>query len=193
MTKVRFHGPIAGFSGAMDEMVFADTKKKNRTVAFMKKHYPPTEGQLAQRANFREASLRAKAALENPAMRAFYEALAKERDLTAHMVALTDFLVTPYFKPLNLTQYKGRVGDPIIIRAVDDIGLADVEVTLVENDGTPIESGKAVEDVARVGNWTYTASVPVPLGSDIFIEVVGYDHAGTKAQLTESPRVGEDE
>ena len=38
MTKVRFHGPIAGFSGAMGEMVFADNEGKGWTVAYMKKH-----------------------------------------------------------------------------------------------------------------------------------------------------------
>ena len=193
MTKVRFHGPIAGFSGAMDEMVFADTKKKNRTVAYMKKNYPPTEAQLAHRARFAECARRAKAALTDPATYAFYAAIAQEKDSTPQLVALTDFLVEPSFKPLNLIQYKGQVGDRITIQAVDDIGLADVEVTLVANDGRQIEKGKAIEDGIRSGFWNYTATAPVALGSDIFVEVVGYDHAGTRAKLTESPRVGEDE
>ena len=45
----------------------------------------------------------------------------------------------------------------------------------------------------RTGIWTYAATAPVALGSDIFIKVVGVDHAGTKAQLTETPTVGADE
>jgi hypothetical protein len=192
MTKVRFHGPVAGFSGAMGEMVFADNEEKNRTIAYMKKHRPPTQAQLDHRARFSEAAARAKALLENPAKRAFYEALAAEREVTAHIVAFTDFLVAPSFKPLNLTDYKGQVGDPIVIRAVDDIGLADVQVTLTANDGRQIETGKAVEAGFRTGIWTYTATAAVPLGSDIFIELVGYDHAGQRTQHTESPRVGED-
>jgi hypothetical protein len=48
MTKVRFHGPIAGFSGAMGEMVFADNEGKGWTVAYMKKHHPLSEAQLMQ-------------------------------------------------------------------------------------------------------------------------------------------------
>ena len=192
MTKVRFHGPVAGFSGAMGEMVFADNEAKNRTVAYMKKHLPPTEAQLEHRAHFTESVRRAVAALEDPARRAFYEAIAAERDVTAHLVALTDYLVAPSFKPLNLTDYKGQVGDPIVIRAVDDIGLADVKVTLTANDGRQIETGRAVEDGIRSGTWIYRATAAVPLGADIFIELVGYDHAGQRTQHTESPRVGED-
>ena len=169
MTKVRFHGPIAGFSGAMDEMVFADTKKKNRTVAYMKKNYAPTEAQLNHRAHFKNAVLRAQAALADPATYAFYAAIAEGKDSTAHIVALTDFLVAPTIKPLNLSEYKGRVGDIITIRATDDIGLADMDVALIANDGTRIEQGKAIEDGPRSGTWIYTATRSVPLGSDIFI------------------------
>jgi hypothetical protein len=96
-------------------------------------------------------------------------------------------------KPMDLSNYKGRVGDKILIQAVDDIGLVDVDVTISANDGSQIERGKAVENGVRTGHWIYTATAPVALGSDIFIELVGFDHAGTKAEYAESPRVGEDE
>jgi hypothetical protein len=177
----------------MGEIVFADQKKKGRTLAYMKKHYEPTQGQLDQWARFKDAAQRAKAALENPVTYEFYATIARQRDSHAYAVAFTDFLVKPQIKPLDLSEYKGRVGDPILIRAVDDIGLGDVEVTLTANNGTQIEQGKAVESGLRTGQWTYTATAPVALGSDIFINVVGFDHAGTQAQITESPRVGVDE
>ncbi len=53
-------------------------------------------------------------------------------------------------------------------------------------DGTPIESGRAVETGVRSGEWTYTATAHVALGSDIFIEVNGVDHAGHETKLTEN-------
>ena len=193
MTKVRFHGPIAGFSGAMGEMVFADQEKKGRTLAYMKTHYDPTQGQIDQWAHFKESAAKAKAALADPAVHEFYAAIAQERDSNPYAVAFTDFLVAPEFKPLDLSEYKGRTGDIITIRAVDDIGLKDVDVTLTANNGTQIEKGKAIEAGVRTGIWTYAATAPVALGSDIFIKVVGVDHAGTKAQLTETPTVGADE
>lgn len=193
MTKVRFHGPIAGFSGAMGEMVFADQVKKGRTVAYMKTHYAPTETQMYYREQFKAAAAHAKAMLANPAAGAFYEAVALARESNPYLVAITDFLVKPRFEPLDLSEYRGQIGDTILIRAVDDIGLTDVDVTLSANDGTQIETGKAVEDGVHTGHWTYTATTPVPLGTDIFIEVFGFDHAGTKAEISESPRVGQDE
>ena len=193
MTKVRFHGPIAGFSGAMGEIVFADQKKKGRTVAYMKTHYELTEAQVNTQDRFKEAAQLATAALEDPARRAFYQAIADAKESSAYHIAFTDYLVLPEFKPLNLSQYKGQVGDPILIRATDDIGLTRVEVTLTASDGTRIEQGSALEAGAGTGIWTYTATQPVVPGSDIFIDVVGFDHAGNKAQHSESPRVGEDE
>ena len=193
MTKVRFHGPIAGFSGAMGEMVFADTKEKNITVAYMKKHLPPSQAQLDNWAHWKDCAARARAALEIPAMREFYERIATERDSKPYTVAFTDFLVEPSFKPLDLSGYKGEVGNLIKIRAVDDIGLAEVEVTLTAIDGTQLEKGKAIESGVGTGQWTYIASTPVSLGADIFIKVVGYDHAGTKAQITENPIVGSED
>src|SRR6266498_3284909 len=158
MTKVRFHGPIAGFSGAMGEMVFADQKKKDKTLAYMKKHREPTEARINQQARFTEAALRAHNALEDPAIRAFYERIAQERDITTYNLALGEFLCQPSLKPLELSNYKGRIGDTIIIRAKDTIGLVDVNVDIRSQDGTPIEQGKAVEDGFRSGYWTYTAT-----------------------------------
>jgi hypothetical protein len=193
MTKVRFHGPIAGFSGAMGEMVFADTKKKNRTVAYMKKNVPPTQAQLYHRARFAECARRAEAALTDPATYAFYAAIATEKDSTPQIVALTDFLVRPSFKALDLSKYQGRVGDKITIRAEDDLGMAEVNVSIVAQDGTPLEEGKATEDGMGTGLWNYVATQPVALGTDIFIEFNGVNHAGNEAKLSENPTVGAEE
>jgi hypothetical protein len=68
-----------------------------------------------------------------------------------------------------------------------------VDVNLVAQDGTPIERGKAVETGVGSGKWNYTATRQVALGTDIFIEVVGVDHAGNQAKITENPTVEVDE
>ena len=86
-----------------------------------------------------------------------------------------------------------KPGDTITIRATDDIGLAGVDVKISSQDGTLIEQGKATEDGVRTGKWIYTATQSVALGTDIFIEVKGVDHAGNEVQLTENPTVGADE
>src|SRR5574339_502913 len=121
MTKVRFHGPIAGFSGAMGEMVFADTKSKNRTTAYLKAHNAPSEAQIAHREHWRESSTRAQQALEDPIRREFYEEIARQRYVPPYLAAFVDFLVAPTFKPFDLSEYKGNVGDKISVIAKDDI------------------------------------------------------------------------
>ena len=193
MTKVQFKGPIAGFSGEMDGMVFADTKKKNRTTAYVKKNNPPSEAQLVVQARVAKAARRVKTKLEDPALRAFYESIAQERDSLAHLVAIKDWMVQPTFKPLDLSEYKGNVGDKISVVAKDDIGLASVIFTLTAMDGTQIEQGPAIEDGVRTGDWFYTATVPVSLGADIFVEARGVDHAGNKTVVSANPIVGEDD
>ena len=193
MTKVRFKGPIAGFSGEMDGMVFADTKKKNRTTAYVKKNYPPSEAQLDVQARVAKAARRVKTKLEDPTVRAFYESIAQERNSLPHLVAIKDWMVQPTFKPLDLSEYKGNVGDKISVVAKDDIGLASVIFTLTAVDGTRLEQGPAIEDGVRTGDWVYTATVPVPLGADIFVEANGVDHAGNKTVVSANPIVGEDD
>jgi hypothetical protein len=166
---------------------------ENMTTAYMKTHNAPSEAQIAYHEHWRESSARAQQALEDPARRAFYETIAQQRDVTTYLAAFVDFLVEPTFSPLDLSEYKGNVGDKISVLAKDDIGLANVEVTLTTADGTMIEQGPAIEDGVHSGKWIYTATVPVPLGSDIFVEARGVDHAGNKTVVSANPIVGTNE
>lgn len=193
MTEVNLNETVNGYSGSIGRLVFR--KYRGRTIVGRKpvSTKPPTEGQLAQREEFKEAVAFAKFAMVDPALREFYEPIALQRDITVYALAVGDYLKKPSIKPLDLSNYKGNIGDPIKIRAMDDIGLADVDVNIVAQDGTPIERGKAVETGLGSGKWTYTATKQVALGTDIFIEVVGVDHAGNKAKITENPAVGVDE
>jgi hypothetical protein len=51
----------------------------------------------------------------------------------------------------------------------------------VTQDGTPIESGQAVEIGVRSGKWTYTMIQPVAQATAIFIEINDWGQAGAKA------------
>jgi hypothetical protein len=190
--KVILQTGLRGLSGSMEDWVY---QYRNGKTYLGPKHpstKPPTEGMIAQRAHFKDARDYAVAALEDEATREFYTPFAEERGWTLYTTAVTDFLNAPEIKPLDLSTYKGQVGDKIVIRAEDDFGMADVDVKITADDGTQIEQGKAIEKGLRSGTWIYTATRSVALGSDIFIEVVGLDHAGTEARVSESPRVGAD-
>jgi hypothetical protein len=192
MTKVRFKGPIGGFSGAMDGMVFADNG--DRTVAYIRKARKgeKSEAELERDENWAEARAYASSVKEsNPDLWAVYQQVGRERKVSPFALAVGDYLKPPSFRSLDLKNYKGQVGDPIQIHAVDNIGLASVQVSIDRQDGDSVESGTAVEMGARTGFWTYKATQPVALGTGIIIEVVGVDYAGHEVRLTESPVVGE--
>jgi len=192
MSDVELNETINGYRGSIGKLVFK--KYKGRTIVGrkVKSSKPPSEAQLAYREEFRAASNFAKTVKANSALLAFYGSIAEQRDVTVRVVAMGDYLKKPTIKPLNLDNYKGRIGDVIEIRAEDDLGLADLSVKIVAQDGTPIESGQAVEEGERSGKWNYTITKAVAMGSDVFIEVKGCDHAGNKAQITENPTVGAD-
>jgi hypothetical protein len=193
MSDVELNETINGYSGAIGKLVFR--KYKGRTIVGrkVKSSKPPTESQLAQRAEFTEAAAFATSVKANPALLAFYEPIAEQRDITVRALAMGDYLKKPTIKPLDLSNYKGQIGNPIKIRAIDNIGLAELNVKILAQNGTSIESGSAVEEGARSGKWIYTATAQVVLGSDIFIEVKGVDHAGNEVKITENPTVGEEE
>jgi hypothetical protein len=192
MTKVRFVGPIGGFSGAMDDMVFADHGEY--TVSYMKKKRKgePSEAQQNWNERWDEAQAYAKWVKEDPAKWEFYKMVAKEKKKPVHALAVSDYLTRPSFDPLDLREYKGQVGNQIKIRAFDAVGLVSCEVAIYSVEGPEIERGLAVEMGTRSGFWLYTATQPVALGADVFIEVVGVDYAGKRAKRTENPIVGEE-
>lgn len=193
MSKVRFHGPIAGFSGSMGEMVFKDYETKGKTVAHMKKRRPPTEAQLIQKERFSLAVLHAKKALADPETFAYYETRGKEKQVPAFRMAVADRLGKPTILPLDLAEYMGQVGDPIRVITRDNVGVVDVEFSLVTVEGTLIEKGKAVEEGLGSGHWLYTVTAAVPLGSDIFIEAEAFDRAKNRTVASANPVVGQSE
>jgi hypothetical protein len=176
----------------MDGMVFADNGE--RTIAYIKKPRTSEKSEAELRRDYRMAEARTYAdtvKTENPELWALYKQVAKPRKISPRAIAVADFMNLPQFSPLNLVNYQGRVGDPIKIHCKDDIGLVSVEVAIDRQDGTDVEKGMAAALNAREGFWVYTATQAVPLGTDVFIEVVGLDHAGHRIKMTENPIVGE--
>ena len=190
MSEVDLNPTVDGYRGSIGRLVFR--KYKGRTIVGKKPVRTKEQGmeELARQERFKEGVAYAKSVLADPVAREFYAPIALQRDISVYNAAMGDFLKLPTIKPLRLSKYKGNIGDVIEIRATDDIGLADLDVKIRAQDGTLIEQGKAVEIGERSGKWTYTATAQVALGSDIFIEVEGVDHAGNETKITENPTVG---
>ena len=153
MTDVDLNETLNGYRGAIGKLVF--WRFRDRTVVSRKGMIskPPTEAQKAQRSHFREAVTLGKSAMTDPVLNAFYGPLARQKETSIYALAHQDFLKGPTLEPLDLSGYKGQVGDVIEIRASDNVCVADLNVKIVAQDDTPIESGQAVEMGGRSGRW----------------------------------------
>ncbi len=193
MTKVHLQPGLRGLSGGMGDWVYS--LRKGKTVLGMKpiKTAEPSEAQVAQQERFKDAVSFAKSVLANPTRRAFYAPIAAEREISIYALAVGDYLSAPYFESMDLSKYKGQVGDLLTIKGKDDVGMANVEVKITSQTGSLIERGQAVESGSRSSIWVYTATAPVALGSSVFIQVTGTDHADNTATYSDNPTVGENE
>jgi hypothetical protein len=191
--KVYLQPSLRGLSGKMGDWVYRYSKDKKKTYIgeMPVRTGEQTPGQLNQQERFTDASGYAAEAMTIPALQEFYTALAEELGISPNNAAIGDYMSVPVIKPLDLSGYKGQVGDPIVIRVTAKFGLASLEVAIDRQDGSNVEKGQAVEFGS--GRWIYAASQPVPLGTDIFIEVTATCHSGKQVKMTENPTVGAEE
>ena len=106
----------------------------------------PTAGQEAQRVRFRDAAFYGRVVLEDPPARAFYEEIAARRKQPLFSVIVGDYLNSPVVDAIDAAAYAGATGDPILVRAHDDVAVMQVMVTLTDDAGAELETGPAVPD-----------------------------------------------
>jgi hypothetical protein len=137
-------------------MVFRKYKGKTTVYIKQERNSPLSEKEKAHRLRFKEATLYGKSINNNPALKAEYQLQADLTDApTAYAAAVADYLSTPEITSLDLENYKGEIGDKIVIKAVDDFRVASVRVVIKAADNTEIESGLAVITPNNI-SWEYT-------------------------------------
>lgn len=175
MARVKLNPILEQLSGKVGDLVFR--KYGDDTVISRKpgpSGFPPTPGQVAQRARFRDASFYGRMALANTDDRAFYEAVAARRRQPLFSVIVEDFLKPPVVDEVDAAAYAGSTGEPILIRAHDDVEVTGVTVTLFDGD-TELESGPATIDEWR---WRYEAQTDVPSGTVVTVTAIATDRPG---------------
>jgi hypothetical protein len=115
-----------------------------------------TEEQKEHQRLFQRAVLYGKAAIADAGVKAGYQQKAKPGQ-SAFNVAVADFFNAPVIDRVDLSNYTGRVGDTIQIRAYDDFAVKEVRVRITNADGTPVEEGVAQTDAIGY-EWTYVAT-----------------------------------
>ena len=72
-------------------------------------------------------------------------------------VAVADFMKAPDIDEIDITNYTGKVGDTIRVRAIDDFKVVQVQISIINADGTILEEGNAVLQDNGL-DWIYTAT-----------------------------------
>lgn len=176
MANVRLNPILEQIRGAVGDLVF---KRYEERVILSRKPdasgRPPTPAQAAQRERFRQAALYGRVVMADPEARAFYEGEADERHVPLFSLTIADFFNAPEITEVDVADYHGARRDVIRITAMDDVGVARVEVSITTADGTVVETGEAVEEG---GHWRYEATASVAAGTEVRIEVRAYDRPG---------------
>lgn len=148
-----------GASGTVGDMMNFRVRKGKTVIAVKRgpNTKPPTEEQQETNERFIVASLYAQYAMKDPAIKALYQKAAKGGQ-TAYNVALRDAMNPPVVDDLDISGYKGTVGDLIAIKARDVITPKSVTVVISSQTGTVLEQGNAVINTKDRRFWIYTVT-----------------------------------
>ena len=183
MAKVKLNPVLQRLRGKVGDLVF---KRYNDGVILASKpeltDNPPTAGQVAQRRQFKLATLYGRTVLADPVQKTVYEATAKAKGIPVFALAVGDFLNAPTVDEIDLSGYTGKAGETIRITASDDFAVMGVVVSINDAGGKVLENGPAA---AQNGAWSYTTTTSLTAGQPVSIVVTATDrpgHTGTKTQ-----------
>lgn len=178
MAKVTFHCVIEGIRGTLDGFTFKRHGKN--TIVTRRATHADTEWSpkvVAHRGRFRKAVEYGKQVDADPELREEYLKIReKQRKWTTpiNAMAIGDYFHPPEIVEIDAGNYRGEAGDEITIYAVDDVGVASVEVVLMDEHGIVLEQGPA----RQAGRWHYKAKTHVPEGTLVRVEVRAKDRPG---------------
>jgi len=142
-----------------------------------------TPAQEETQERFLIASRYAQAVTKNQdkSMAEAYAAVLKPRQ-NVYSRALEDCMSPPVVKKINARNYKGIVGDKIVIRAIDDFRVVSVRVEIYAANGTLLEEGNA-EQNANGLDFTYTTTQANNLLAGSRIIAIATDVPGNEGTL----------
>ena len=180
MAKIANNIITEGLSGTLGgRLVFRSGKNGQTIVAAKRASDPDREynaAQLAQQDAFRQAAAYAKAAR----VETVYVTKAEGTTKSAYNVAMADWFNKPKIVELDVTGWNGQAGQPINIKAMDDVQVTRVSVMILDGNGTVVEQGQASPDEGIW--WTYVTKAPA--NGNRYLQVTAYDRPGNTAQTS---------
>jgi hypothetical protein len=174
-----------GASGTVGDMMNFRVRKGKTVIAVKRgpNTKPPTEEQQETNERFITASLFAQDAMKDPAIKALYQKAAKGGQ-TAYNVALRDAMNPPVIDGLDISGYKGTVGDPISVKARDVITPTSVKVAIFSEAGVLLEQGDAVIKPKDRRFWIYTVTTANAALPGTRVVATAVDLPGNAAEKT---------
>jgi hypothetical protein len=116
---------------------------------------PRSEAQKANSRRFKVATAYGHRVLNDPVAYAFYDK-KRRRSQTVWNVAIADYMRRPEIAEIDVWNYKGKAGNTIRVKAIDNYIVASVIVTIINALGFEVESGMAVQ-MPGSEVWVYKA------------------------------------
>src|SRR6185369_10995464 len=145
MAKVRNNIFVRGLSGSLGDQFVVKKNKAGGTIVSVSPTFDEnrtfSDAQKQQQERFRDAVSYGKESKTNEK----YAEKAAATARTPYNVAVADFFHAPEVSEIDVSGWHGAAGQPIRIRAVDDVQVTQVNVVITDAAGTVLEQGPATE------------------------------------------------
>ena len=183
MAKIAKNSPMAAVSGKLGTLIFKQVKGQTIITRAPEKPRKESEKQREQRESFRKAITYSRRARSNPETNALYTAIAaaSPRSLTAHNVAVTDYLARPVITAVNAEGYTGKAGETLVITTTHPVKVVSLKVQLLTYVGVVVEEGITTEHTSHrdeeclTTEWHYTTTKVNPHREGTRLSLVATD------------------
>jgi len=179
MAKVHKNLLIRGLTGAIGDQFVIRKTRSGKTIVANKPEFDEnrefTEPQITQQKVFTRASVFAKKAQNSP----FYQQNFSGRATSAYNFAMMDYFGKPEILDIDITEWDGKVGQPIFILAQDNVMVTRVRLIIRLNgeDSGAVDGGEAVQSDTNGLSWVFTATEQVELTPGMQLDAYAYDMA----------------
>ncbi len=168
MAKVANNILVRGLSGSLGKQLVLKRGRNGTIVSkfpVFDENRTFTEAQVKRQSKFREAVAYAKYAkgLE------IYIEKAKLTNRLPYHVAISDFSNPPEIREVDVSSWNGGIGQVIRVMAVDDVLVTQVKVSILDDAGTVLEEGEAVQDGDAW--WSYVTTAAARSGARVLVTV----------------------
>jgi len=161
MSKIQNNPLLKGASGMLGKVVVYREVRGKTVMANRprKRSGPASPEEELRRSKFLRAVQYARRQMSSPVTKEEYAKGITERKFTAYLVAVADYMSPPVIGNIDVSQYRGVVGDSIAIRAADDFKVVLVQVSVIAPSGSLIEFGEAKLQADTFDDWRFLAAM----------------------------------